>query len=151
MANQNTTQFKRYVGTPKTAHSNATINRDLKEGKGTGSKVGSSVPSKPLPNATGAKSQSAADKEYIEMEYSLLEGDMKVLPIADTVYLRAGMNITLARDNVGCLAGEYLITEARHTLSPKGYDIELKVQRNGFTDKIFKEGARDTGKRQVVG
>lgn len=103
-----------------------------------------------VPNKTAAKSQSKAEKAQIEMEYSLLEGDINVIPTVDTIGIQAGDNIILSRDNVGCLAGLYLVTGNTITLNAQELAVSLKVQRSGFTDKIFATGAKAKGKKTVL-
>lgn len=102
------------------------------------------------PNKTSAKSQDAADKKYIEIEYNLLEGDISVLPLERTLKLSAGDNIALYSKEVGCLSGLYLVTSVTKTLSSDGIDVKLSVVRNGFTEKIFKEGVKNIPKKRVV-
>lgn len=86
--------------------------------------------------------QDTADKEYREIEYNTLEGELTIT-LSDLTHL-VHVGDTVQLDGLGSnLSGLYFVSKIRRTLSgSSGYDVVLTVIKTGFGDGI-KSGVVD--------
>lgn len=86
--------------------------------------------------------QDTADKEYREIEYNTLEGELTIT-LSDLTHL-VHVGDTVQLDGLGSnLSGLYFVSKIRRTLSgSNGYDVVLTVIKTGFGDGI-KSGVVD--------
>ena len=86
--------------------------------------------------------QGVANKDYIELEYFILEGSCDLIANTDTIKIKAG-------NTVNCLglgkylSGLYFVDELTRTIDNNGYSHSMTVQKNGFGETL-KSGIRDT-------
>lgn len=83
-------------------------------------------------------SQKDADKEYIEAEFNILTGEMRVTPSTKTIRIR--VNDTVKIEGLGkYLSGLYFVSAISRNISASdGYSHSLHLIRNGFGDSIKK-------------
>ena len=100
--------------------------------------VPSSVTGDESSSTVDSKSQS--DKEYIEIEFNTLEGELVVAPSKKTI--RVGVNDTVEVSGVGSyLSGKYFVSAVKRTLNKdSGYSQTLTVIKNGFGDSLKRAG-----------
>lgn len=86
--------------------------------------------------------QDTADKEYREIEYNTLEGELTIT-LSDLTHL-VHVGDTVQLDGLGSnLSGLYFVSKIKRTLSgSNGYDVVLTVIKTGFGDGI-KSGVVD--------
>lgn len=86
--------------------------------------------------------QDVADKEYREIEYNTLEGDLTITLSNLTHLIHVGDTVQL--DGLGTnLSGLYFVSKIKRTLSgSSGYSVVLTVIKTGFNDGI-KGGVTD--------
>lgn len=81
-------------------------------------------------------SQAAADKEYIEIEYNTLEGELNLKASKKTIAIKAGHTIRI--EGLGkYLSGLYYVSAVKRTLdSSQGYSHTLTVIKTGFGSSL---------------
>lgn len=83
-------------------------------------------------------SKKKADKEYIEAEFNVLTGEMKLTPTEKSICIR--VNDTVKIDGLGKnLSGLYFVSSISRTLSKdNGYSHSFSLIKNGFGDTLKK-------------
>lgn len=77
-------------------------------------------------------SKTGAEKEYIDIEFNTLTGEINLLPTKENMKLKVGDTINLK--GVGkYLSGLYFISEIKRSISNDGgYTMTINVYKNGF-------------------
>lgn len=86
--------------------------------------------------ATDAKTNSKkkAEKDYIEIEFNTLVGELNLIPTKANIKIKP--NTTIYIDGIGkYLSGQYFVTEVRKSMSADGYSLSVNVLKNGFNDQ----------------
>lgn len=99
-------------------------------------------------NSQQTKAKKEADKEYIEKEFTTLQGSLVLMPSEETMSLKVGDIISL--DGFGKnLSGAYYIAEIERTIdSSSGYTMTLTVVKTAFGGKVVKkEEKKSSGER----
>lgn len=99
-------------------------------------------------NSQQTKAKKEADKEYIEKEFTTLQGSLMLMPSEETMALKVGDIISL--DGFGKnLSGAYYIAEIERTIdSSSGYTMTLTVVKTAFGGKVVKkEEKKSSGER----
>jgi len=83
-----------------------------------------------------------AKKEYIEIEYTTLEGEANVLPTSKTIRLEQGKTVTLT--GLGkYLSGQYYIEKVKRSINNgNGYSQSCLFVKTGFGDSLKGGGGR---------
>lgn len=113
----------------------------------TNSDKGSSSDSAQI-NSQQTKVKKEADKEYIEKEFTTLQGSLVLMPSEETMSLKVGDIISL--DGFGKnLSGAYYISEIERTIdSSSGYTMTLTVVKTAFGGTVVKkEEKKSSGER----
>lgn len=113
----------------------------------TNSDKGSSSDSAQI-NSQQTKAKKEADKEYIEKEFTTLQGSLVLMPSEETMLLKVGDIISL--DGFGKnLSGAYYISEIERTIdSSSGYTMTLTVVKTAFGGTVVKkEEKKSSGER----
>lgn len=85
-------------------------------------------------NRETTETKTASDKEYIEVEENILEGNCRISP-NPKVHAKGTVKLT----GIGTqLTGLYYVEKSTHSFSSTGYEHELTVTREGFGDSIKK-------------
>lgn len=96
------------------------------------------VPSSVTGNDSNSEvdSKADADKEYIEVEFNTLVGDLSVIPSKKAIRIK--VNDTVEILGVGrFLSGKYFVSAIKRTISnDNGYSQTLTVMKNGFGDSL---------------
>ena len=99
-------------------------------------------------NSQQTKAKKEADKEYIEKEFTTLQGSLVLMPSEETMSLKVGDIISL--DGFGKnLSGAYYIAEIERTIdSSSGYTMTLTVVKTAFGGTVVKkEEKKSSGER----
>ena len=99
-------------------------------------------------NSQQTKAKKEADKEYIEKEFTTLQGSLVLMPSEETMLLKVGGIISL--DGFGKnLSGAYYIAEIERTIdSSSGYTMTLTVVKTAFGGTVVKkEENKSSGER----
>lgn len=99
-------------------------------------------------NSQQTKAKKEADKEYIEKEFTTLQGSLVLMPSEETMLLKVGDIISL--DGFGKnLSGAYYISEIERTIdSSSGYTMTLTVVKTAFGGTVVKkEEKKSSGER----
>lgn len=99
-------------------------------------------------NSQQTKAKKEADKEYIEKEFTTLQGSLVLMPSEETMSLKVGDIIYL--DGFGKnLSGAYYIAEIERTIdSSSGYTMTLTVVKTAFGGTVVKkEEKKSSGER----
>lgn len=90
--------------------------------------------------SSNVDSKAEADKEYIEIEFNTLVGELVVSPSKKTI--RIGVNDTVEVLGIGSyLSGKYFVAGVKRTLNKdSGYSQSLTVIKNGFGDSLKRGG-----------
>ena len=84
---------------------------------------------------TQADTQTQADKEFIEIEYNTLKGDMSVVPTPEIMKLK--VNQTVNTTGFGkYLSGLYYVSGIKRSVSSNGISITLTLIKTGFGDSL---------------
>ena len=77
-------------------------------------------------------SKTAAEKEFIEIEFNTLVGEIHLIPTKSNMRIKT--NSTVQLNGVGkYLSGLYFVSEVKRTLScDSGYSLSIGVYKNGF-------------------
>ena len=98
------------------------------------------VPSSSTGNDSNSQvdSKEESDKEYIEVEFNTLVGDLAVNPSMKTIRLKVSDTVEIL--GVGSnLSGNYFVSSIKRTISKdSGYSQTLNVLKNGFGDSLKK-------------
>ena len=112
------------------------------------------VPSSSTGNDSGLQidSKSEADKEYIEVEFNTLTGELAVVPSKKNIRIK--VNDTIEALGLGNnLSGKYFVSSIKRTINKdSGYSQTLTVLKNGFGDSLKKpsEVATDIASRASI-
>lgn len=98
-------------------------------------------------NSQQTKAKKEADKEYIEKEFTTLQGSLVLMPSEETMLLKVGDIISL--DGFGKnLSGAYYIAEIERTIdSSSGYSMTLTVVKTAFGGTVVKKEEKSSGER----
>lgn len=89
------------------------------------------------PNAdANSDSKADAEKEYIEIEFNTLTGDVELIPTKNNLKITAGCTVYLR--GVGMyLSGLYFVSEIRSTIDKdNGYSMSITLYKNGFGESL---------------
>lgn len=109
-----------------------------------GSSTSSPVPTPQAATSepTKADTQSKADKEYNEMVYNTLEGDLSVVPSDTTMAVK--VNDTIYLGGFGkYLSGNYFVSSIERVLDSSGFSLTFKVIKTGFGDSLKSSSVPD--------
>lgn len=82
-------------------------------------------------------SKTSAEKDYIEIEFNTLVGEINLIPTKDNMKIRTNTTINLT--GVGkYLSGLYFVSEVRKSMSTDGYSLTVGLYKNGFGDSLKK-------------
>lgn len=82
-------------------------------------------------------SKTSAEKDYIEIEFNTLVGEINLIPTKDNMKIRTNTTINLT--GVGkYLSGLYFVSEVRKSMSTDGYSLTVGLYKNGFGDNLKK-------------
>ena len=86
-------------------------------------------------------SKKAADKEYIEVEFNTLTGELTLTPSDKSIRIK--VNDTIRLEGVGkYLSGLYYVSSIKRTLNnSSGYSQTISLIKNGFGDSLKKSQA----------
>lgn len=98
-------------------------------------------------------SKKEAEKEYIDIEFNTLTGEISVIPTKQNIKIKAGDTIQL--NGVGkYLSGLYFVSEIKRTLNQDGgYTQSMTLYKNGFGEKLkvyIPSNPSDDGRPDVV-
>lgn len=81
-------------------------------------------------------SKTGAEKEFIEIEFNTLTGEISLIPTKENMKIKT--NNTIKLNGVGkYLSGLYFVSEVKRTLSNDGgYSLSIAVYKNGFGDSL---------------
>lgn len=98
-------------------------------------------------NQQQTKAKKEADKEYIEKEFTTLQGSLVLMPSEETMLIKIGDIISL--DGFGKnLSGTYFVSEIERTIdSSSGYSMTLTVVKTAFGGKVVKKEENSSGER----
>lgn len=84
--------------------------------------------------ATDSKTE--AEKEYIDIEFNTLTGEMSLIPTKDNMKIKT--NTTIRLNGVGkYLSGLYFVSEVKRTLTADGgYTLSIGLYKNGFGESL---------------
>ena len=84
-------------------------------------------------------SKTSAEKDFIEIEFNTLTGEMSLIPTKDNMKIKT--NTTICLNGVGkYLSGLYYVAEVRKTLDcDSGYTLSVGLYKNGFGDSLKKK------------
>ena len=93
-------------------------------------------------------SKTAAEKEYIEIEFNTLEGELSLTPTPKAFKIK--VNETVDLKGLGKhLSGKYFVSAIKRTISKDGgYSQTLTVIKNGFSDSLKKTNTVQTVNRK---
>lgn len=83
-------------------------------------------------------SKTGAEKQYIDIEFNTLVGDMTLIPTKENMKIHT--NNTIELRGVGkYLSGLFFVSEVKRTLDANsGYTLSIGLYRNGFGDSLKK-------------
>lgn len=89
-------------------------------------------------STTQVDSQTEAEKEYIEIEFNTLEGELVLTPSEKSIRIK--VNDTIKIEGLGeYLSGLYFVSAVKRTLSKdNGYSHSFTLIKNGFGDSLKK-------------
>lgn len=89
-------------------------------------------------SSSKVNSQAEADKEYIEVEFNTLEGDLTLKASAKTIKIKSGQTIKI--EGLGkYLSGLYYVSAVKRTIdSSAGYSHTFTVIKTGFGSSLKK-------------
>lgn len=129
---------KQSITAPSQSSSKGTIEqaKNSKSASSSSSSKSSSSGSSSSKETSQTNTQDTADKEYREIEYNTLEGELTIT-LSDLTHL-VHVGDTVQLDGLGSnLSGLYFVSKIRRTLSgSNGYDVVLTVIKTGFGDGI---------------
>lgn len=125
---------------------NETSEKSSSSSSSTDSNKGSSSDSAQI-NSQQTKAKKEADKEYIEKEFTTLQGSLVLMPSEETMLMKVGDIISL--DGFGKnLSGAYYIAEIERTIdSSSGYTMTLTVVKTAFGGTVVKKEEKSSGER----
>lgn len=122
-------------GSSSSGSSSSSSSSSSSGGSSGGHSSGSTSNSNSGSSSSSSNSQTKADKDYIEIEFRTLVGQLQLIPTPKTISLRVGQTIELG--GIGSyLSGKYFISDIRRTVSSSGYTHTLTVIKTGFGDSI---------------
>lgn len=86
--------------------------------------------------SSSADSKTAADKEYIDAEFNILTGEMKLTPSGKSIRIK--VNDTVEIVGLGkYLSGLYFVSSVSRNLNnSSGYSQSIHLLKNGFGDSV---------------
>lgn len=90
-------------------------------------------------------SKTAAEKEYIDIEFNTLTGDIELIPTKNNLKIK--VNNTVNLKGVGkYLSGLYFVSEIKHRVDKDGgYSMTMTLFKNGFGDSLKSSAVLDSG------
>ena len=90
-------------------------------------------------------SKTAAEKEYIDIEFNTLTGDIELIPTKTNLKIK--VNNTVNLKGVGkYLSGLYFVSEIKHRIDKDGgYSMTMTLFKNGFGDSLKSSAVLDSG------
>lgn len=80
-------------------------------------------------SATSSKAK--AEKDYIEVEFNTLVGEINLIPTKENMRIKTNTTINLV--GVGkYLSGLYFVSEVKKSMSSEGYTLTVGLYKNGF-------------------
>lgn len=112
--------------------------------QGSSGSTASPDPSSPSGGLGGSDSQLEAEKEYIDLEFNTLEGELSVR--ASTKSIRIRVNDTVQVEGIGkYLSGLYFVSAVTRTIdSSNGYSQSLTLIKTGFGESLKKTSDTST-------
>ena len=84
-------------------------------------------------------SKTDAEKEYIDIEFNTLTGDVELIPTKNNLKITSGCTINF-RGIGKYLSGMYFVTEVKHKIDKDGgYTMSVSLLKNGFGDGLKSE------------
>lgn len=92
--------------------------------------------------ATSSKKD--AEKDYIDIEFNTLTGEISLIPTANNLKLKAGCTVEI--EGVGkYLSGIYFVSEVKKSISKdQGFSISATLYKNGFGKTLKSSSSTDT-------
>ena len=92
--------------------------------------------------ATSSKKD--AEKDYIDIEFNTLTGEIALIPTANNLKLKAGCTVEI--EGVGkYLSGIYFVSEVKKSITrDNGFSISATLYKNGFGKTLKSSSATDT-------
>lgn len=89
-------------------------------------------------------SKKDAEKEYIDIEFNTLTGDISLIPTTNNLKLKAGCTVEI--EGVGkYLSGIYFVSEVKKSITrDNGFSISATLYKNGFGKTLKSSSATDT-------
>lgn len=90
-------------------------------------------------------SKTAAEKEYIDIEFNTLTGDIELIPTKNNLKIK--VNNTVNLKGVGkYLSGLYFVSEIKHRIDKDGgYSMTMTLFKNGFGESLKSSAVLDSG------
>ena len=101
--------------------------------------------------AKNVDSKKKADKEYIEAEFNVLTGELRITPTEKSIRIK--VNDTVRIEGLGkYLSGLYFVSAISRTLNKdSGYSHSLTLIKNGFGSSVKKaQSSEDTSRKEEV-
>ena len=88
-------------------------------------------------------SKKDAEKDYIDIEFNTLTGDVKLIPTANNLKIKAGTTVKLV--GVGkYLSGTYFVAEVKKSITnSEGISVSAKLYKNGFGESLKSGNVED--------
>lgn len=81
-------------------------------------------------------SKTSAEKEYIDIEFNTLTGDVELIPTKNSLKIKSGCTINF-RGIGKYLSGLYFVSEVKHKIDKDGgYSMTISLLKNGFGDTL---------------
>lgn len=138
--------------TKATATTSGTTSSKSTSTKSTSSSKKTTSSSSSSGSSSSSKSKASAEKEYIDVEFNTLTGEMTVTPTDKTI--RINVNDTIQVYGIGkYLSGQYYVSQVRRTLNKdSGYTQVFTLIKNGFGDSLKKsnKSSDSTSRKEEV-
>lgn len=80
--------------------------------------------------------KTSAEKEYIDIEFNTLTGDVELIPTKNNLKITSGCTINF-RGIGKYLSGLYFVSEVKHRIDKdNGYSMTVTLLKNGFGDSL---------------
>lgn len=81
-------------------------------------------------------SKTSAEKEYIDIEFNTLTGDVELIPTKNNLKITSGCTVNF-RGLGKYLSGLYFVSEVKHKIDKdNGYSMTVTLLKNGFGDSL---------------
>lgn len=86
-------------------------------------------------DGSSVDSTQEAEKEFIEIEFNTLTGDITLTPSEKSIRIK--VNDTIKVEGIGkYLSGLYFVASVKRTLGSDGYSHSFSLLKNGFGDSV---------------